>query len=308
MPRSLKKGPFVDDHLHQEGGRPEREGHQERHQDLVAPLDDRARPCSATRSPCTTGASTSRSSSPRRWSGTSSASSPRPARSAVTRRTTGRPAVADAQTTVKGTRCRRRRDGAGRRRAYVRITPMKARRVVDLVRGLPAERGAGGAAVRAAGGERAGRQGARQRDRQRREQRERDSRRLDVEDLVVSEAYVDEGPTLKRFRPRAQGRAYRIRKRTSHITVVVASASRRAPRGRADQHDHELEEEDPLMGQKVNPHGFRLGISTDWKSRWFADRKSALQGLRQGRRDDPPDDVQGHGARRHLQGRDRAHP
>jgi large subunit ribosomal protein L22 len=51
---------------------------------------------------------------------------------------------------------------------------------------------------------------------------ERDSRRLDTEDLVVREAYVDEGPTLKRFRPRAQGRAYRVRKRTSHITVVVA--------------------------------------------------------------------------------------
>ena len=51
---------------------------------------------------------------------------------------------------------------------------------------------------------------------------ERDSRRLDVEDLVVAEAYVDEGPTLKRFRPRAQGRAFRVRKRTSHITVVVA--------------------------------------------------------------------------------------
>ena len=42
-------------------------------------------------------------------------------------------------------------------------------------------------------------------------------------DLVVSEAYVDEGPTLKRFRPRAQGRAYRIRKRTSHVTVVVTA-------------------------------------------------------------------------------------
>jgi large subunit ribosomal protein L22 len=41
------------------------------------------------------------------------------------------------------------------------------------------------------------------------------------ESLRVSAAFVDEGPTLKRFRPRAQGRAYRIRKRTSHITVVV---------------------------------------------------------------------------------------
>ena len=40
--------------------------------------------------------------------------------------------------------------------------------------------------------------------------------------LYVSAAYVDEGPTRKRFRPRAQGRAYRIRKRTSHITVVVS--------------------------------------------------------------------------------------
>jgi large subunit ribosomal protein L22 len=44
---------------------------------------------------------------------------------------------------------------------------------------------------------------------------------LDPDSLVVSGAFVDEGPTLKRFRPRAQGRAYRIRKRTSHITVEV---------------------------------------------------------------------------------------
>ena len=42
-----------------------------------------------------------------------------------------------------------------------------------------------------------------------------------AETLYVSQAYVDEGPTLKRFRPRAMGRASRIRKRTSHITVIV---------------------------------------------------------------------------------------
>ena len=47
--------------------------------------------------------------------------------------------------------------------------------------------------------------------------------RRDPAALVVSAAYVDEGPTLKRIRPRAQGRAYRINKRTSHITVIVAS-------------------------------------------------------------------------------------
>jgi large subunit ribosomal protein L22 len=46
--------------------------------------------------------------------------------------------------------------------------------------------------------------------------------------LVVQAAYVDEGPTMKRFRPRAQGRAYRINKRTSHITVVVAPRAIRA--------------------------------------------------------------------------------
>ena len=44
---------------------------------------------------------------------------------------------------------------------------------------------------------------------------------LDADDLYVVQAYVDEGPTLKRFQPRAMGRASRIRKRTSHITVCV---------------------------------------------------------------------------------------
>lgn len=44
---------------------------------------------------------------------------------------------------------------------------------------------------------------------------------MNKEKLFVSEAFVDEGPTLKRFQPRARGRASRIRKRTSHITVVL---------------------------------------------------------------------------------------
>ncbi|MGH8938076.1 MAG: 50S ribosomal protein L22 [Actinomycetes bacterium] len=104
---------------------------------------------------------------------------------------------------------------------FVRVTPMKARRVVDLIRGRQADealavlRFAPQAAsepvykVLASAVANA------------RHTAERDSRRLDVEDLVVERAYVDEGPTLKRFRPRAQGRAYRVRKRTCHITVVV---------------------------------------------------------------------------------------
>lgn len=44
---------------------------------------------------------------------------------------------------------------------------------------------------------------------------------MDVSKLYVSEAFANQGPTLKRIRPRAKGRAFRIKKRTSHITVVV---------------------------------------------------------------------------------------
>ena len=46
---------------------------------------------------------------------------------------------------------------------------------------------------------------------------------LDIDNLIVKEAYANEGPTLKRFRPRAQGRASAINKRTSHITIVVSA-------------------------------------------------------------------------------------
>ena len=56
---------------------------------------------------------------------------------------------------------------------------------------------------------------------------------LDGDDLVVEAAYADEGPTLKRWKPRARGRVNRIRKRTCHVTLVLAEApeesTRRAP-------------------------------------------------------------------------------
>lgn len=47
---------------------------------------------------------------------------------------------------------------------------------------------------------------------------------VDVDDLVVSTVFVDEGPTMKRIQPRAMGRAYRIRKRYNHITIELSSA------------------------------------------------------------------------------------
>jgi large subunit ribosomal protein L22 len=99
---------------------------------------------------------------------------------------------------------------------FVRVSPMKARRIADLVRGLdvddalallqfspqaasePLLKVVESAVANAEGGE-----------------------SLERATLVVSRVMVDEGPTMKRWRPRAQGRAARINKRTSHITVVV---------------------------------------------------------------------------------------
>ena len=99
---------------------------------------------------------------------------------------------------------------------YVRMTPMKCRRVLDVVRGMPVQaaldilRFQPQAASEPVGKVIASAVANAENNQQ-----------LDPRTLFVSQAYVDEGPTLKRFRPRAQGRAYRIRKRTSHITVVV---------------------------------------------------------------------------------------
>src|SRR5258708_34498609 len=99
---------------------------------------------------------------------------------------------------------------------YVRVTPRKARRGVDMIRGLPAEQAQAALTfapqsasdpvgkVLASAIANAGHTG-----------------QASASSLVVSRAWVDEGATLKRFRPRAQGRAYRINKKTSHITVIV---------------------------------------------------------------------------------------
>jgi large subunit ribosomal protein L22 len=100
---------------------------------------------------------------------------------------------------------------------FVRQSPYKVRRVLDLVRGLPVEeaehvlrltnRAAATPIVKTLKSAVANAE---------------HNHALDAEDLVVAEAYADEGPTLKRYRPRARGRATLIRKRTSHITIVVA--------------------------------------------------------------------------------------
>ena len=107
---------------------------------------------------------------------------------------------------------------------HVRVTPMKARRLVDVIRGMRAEEALAVLQFSPQSASEPVYKVVASAVANARFIAERDSRRLDVGDLFVAQAYVDEGPTLKRFRPRAQGRAFRIRKRTSHITVVVQSA------------------------------------------------------------------------------------
>jgi large subunit ribosomal protein L22 len=105
---------------------------------------------------------------------------------------------------------------------YVRVTPQKARRVVDLIRGKQASEAV---AVLQFAPQAAGEtvlKVVQSAIANARVKADRASEPFDERLLIVQAAFVDEGPTMKRFRPRAQGRAYRINKRTSHITVVVA--------------------------------------------------------------------------------------
>jgi len=101
---------------------------------------------------------------------------------------------------------------------FVRVSPRKARRVIDLVRGRSvadaldilrwAPQAASEPVAKVIASAAANAQ---------------NNDGLDPATLVVATVYADEGPTAKRIRPRAQGRAFRIRRRTSHITVVVES-------------------------------------------------------------------------------------
>jgi large subunit ribosomal protein L22 len=109
---------------------------------------------------------------------------------------------------------------------FVRVSASKARRVIDLVRGKPvsealdilrwAPQAASEPVAKVIASAAANAQ---------------NNDGLDPSTLVVATVYADEGPTAKRIRPRAQGRAFRIRKRTSHITVIVESRPSRGERG-----------------------------------------------------------------------------
>ncbi|MFB3099723.1 MAG: 50S ribosomal protein L22 [Acidimicrobiia bacterium] len=106
---------------------------------------------------------------------------------------------------------------------HVRQSPYKVRRVLDLVRGMPVEdaedvlthtqRRASDVILKCLRSAIANAE---------------HNMALDRDELFIAEAYADEGPTLKRWRPRARGRATRIRKRTSHITIVVADEMEKA--------------------------------------------------------------------------------
>ncbi|GAB49163.1 50S ribosomal protein L22 [Mobilicoccus pelagius NBRC 104925] len=104
----------------------------------------------------------------------------------------------------------------------VRVTPMKARRVVNLIRGKQATEALAVLQFAPQSASEPVYKVLASAIANARQKAERESLPFDERALVVTTAYVDEGPTMKRFQPRAQGRAYRINKRTSHITVHVS--------------------------------------------------------------------------------------
>ena len=116
---------------------------------------------------------------------------------------------------------------------FVRVTPTKARRVVDLVRGKNAQEAISVLTFAPQSASEPVLKVLNSAIANARQKADQASVAFDERLLVVSEAYVDEGPTMKRFRPRAQGRASRILKRTSHITLHVAQPVTKKQEGRA---------------------------------------------------------------------------
>ena len=114
---------------------------------------------------------------------------------------------------------------------HIRVTAQKARRVVNLIRGKQAHEALGILKFAPQGASDPVYKLVESAIANARVKADRASVAFDEHQLFISEAFIDEGPTLKRFRPRAQGRASQILKRTSHITVVVTP--REDTKGRA---------------------------------------------------------------------------
>jgi large subunit ribosomal protein L22 len=106
---------------------------------------------------------------------------------------------------------------------HIRVTPQKARRVVALIKGKQAEEALAILKFAPQGASEPIYKLVASAIANARVKSDKDGEYLDEQDLYVKNAYVDEGTTLKRFQPRAQGRAFQIKKRTSHITVVLST-------------------------------------------------------------------------------------
>ena len=106
---------------------------------------------------------------------------------------------------------------------HIRVTPQKARRVVALIKGKQAQEALAILKFAPQGASEPIYKLVASAVANARVKADKDGEFLDEQDLYVKNAYVDEGTTLKRFQPRAQGRAFQIKKRTSHITVVLST-------------------------------------------------------------------------------------
>ena len=114
---------------------------------------------------------------------------------------------------------------------HVRVTPQKARRVIDLIRGKQATDAVSVLKFAPQGAAEPILKVLESAIANARFKADAAAVRFDERDLIIASAFIDEGPTMKRFRPRAQGRAGRINKRTSHSTVVVAPKPAKATNG-----------------------------------------------------------------------------